>query len=270
MSAIIVRGAESVAIEINDSAFAERESAIDESLFIGAVKTSAQQNQAVSSMRRLKMILRTVESSRKDVKAPLLDLGRRIDATAEEFVTQVKTEATRLESLLVGYETEQRKIREEAERQRLAAERAVREAEERKQAELRRQIAEAAEKARQAEIAALRAKNAEAEAEADKMAQAAAAERQAREAQLARERMEAAERAAQAARAVVPAPVRPTGTVIRDSFDFELTDIHALYSSNPSLVSLTPRRAEILAAIKDGNVSIPGIRIFSKTKFGVR
>lgn len=57
---------------------------------------------------------------------------------------------------------------------------------------------------------------------------------------------------------------------IRFAWDFEIDDIERLHASNPDLVKLEPKRAEILAELKlqevagESQVGLPGIRAFKK------
>jgi hypothetical protein len=244
---------------------------------------------AQSRLRSLGSVRTAVESSRKQVKAPVLELGKRIDGIAAEFVADVITEETRLSGLVAEYAREvQRKAREEreaAERERLRIER---EEHERKLAAMRaeqeaeRQRMEAERAAHAAEmerLRAARAQDAEAEAEARKREEAAAAAQleaaakaeaariaaEEAQAKAERERQEAEARAA----AAVAAPV-PQG--VSEEIDFEVTDILAFVAKFPQLCRIEPKRAEILAALKKSFAAkgklpdVPGLRVFQNLK----
>jgi len=70
---------------------------------------------AADVLRKLAKATRECESARKEVKAPVLDLGKRIDAVAKEFAGDLKEHEQRISRLLGSYEAEQRKLRMEAE-----------------------------------------------------------------------------------------------------------------------------------------------------------
>jgi hypothetical protein len=72
-----------------------------------------------------------------------------------------------------------------------------------------------------------------------------------------------------AAVAPPPAPPRAKGQVVRQDYDVEVFDIHALYRSHPNLVTLTPRLEDIKALAKLGQ-KIAGVRATQVTKSTVR
>jgi hypothetical protein len=84
----------------------------------------------------------------------------------------------------------------------------------------------------------------------------------------------AAERAAAAQRqanlpVVVEAP-RVAGTVVRDEWTFEVTDLTAFAAAHPELVEITVKRAAVLQKIRAGCRQLDHTRIFEETKVGVR
>jgi hypothetical protein len=113
---------------------------------------------AADQLRNLQSALRDMENSRKDAKAPVLDLARKIDAVCKAFSEQLETEKTRISRLLGDYEAAEK-------RKQILAAKAAREAE-----ELARIEAEAAlaagdfEAANQAADQIVNSKNATAEA----------------------------------------------------------------------------------------------------------
>lgn len=60
-----------------------------------------------------------------------------------------------------------------------------------------------------------------------------------------------------------------TGALARQTYDYELLDIAALWQARPDLVDITPRRADILRAIADGT-NIAGLRVYAETKVRAR
>ena len=68
------------------------------------------------ALSQLKGLLKTLEESRQDVKAPVLQLGRDIDDKAREFAKTITSEATRLQALITTYYRQQAEKVERARR----------------------------------------------------------------------------------------------------------------------------------------------------------
>ena len=244
---------------------------------------------AQSRLRSLASVRTAVESSRKIVKAPVIDLGKRIDGIAADFVSDVVAEEARLSGLVTEYAREQQRIKREAElaaeqeRQRVERERHEAEmAAQREAARIERERQSAEKAAHEAEISRLKAEAAQSEegqraareaqekalaAQREAEARAEAARRQAEaDAAAAREREEAARIAAAA---VIAAPA-PAG--VREEIDFEVEDILAFVAKFPQLCRIEPKRADVLAALKksfERNGKLPevaGLRVFRNLK----
>lgn len=82
-------------------------------------------NAAATAQAALKHILTEIESSRKDVKAPILQIGRKIDAIAKDFIADVVTEEARIAKLLGAYQRIERDKKVAAQREAMAAENAI-------------------------------------------------------------------------------------------------------------------------------------------------
>lgn len=266
---IIVSGVGAVNVSLTSDALTARQNAIDDARMVRVVSDEFGQESAVGALRALKGLLSGVEKARKQVKEPVLSLGRSIDSTAAEFTVELEREASRITGLLTTYETEQRRIAAEVEAKRRAEELAKAEAVRR--AELERLAAER-EAQRQRDEAARQAREA-ANAEQRAAAQAAAAAAQAEADRIAAERQKA-ELAArvEAAQAMTPvaAPQRVAGQVVQDVWTFDVMDVMALAKARPDLVTITPKRADILALIRAGAREIPGLAIRKEVKVGVR
>jgi dTMP kinase len=244
---------------------------------------------AQSRLRSLASVRTAVESSRKIVKAPVIDLGKRIDGIAADFVAEVIAEEARLSGLVTEYAREQQRIKREAElaaeqeRQRIERERhEVEMAAQLEAARIERERQAAERAAHEAEIARLKAEAAQSEegqraareaqekaltAQREAEARAESARRQAEaDAAAAREREEAA-RIAAAEAVAAPAPAG-----VREEIDFEVEDILAFVAKFPQLCRIEPRRAEVLAALKKSfarNGKLPevaGLRVFQNLK----
>jgi septal ring factor EnvC (AmiA/AmiB activator) len=202
-----------------------------------------------------------VEASRKEVKKPVLEIGRQIDAIAADYVQEIEAEEVRLSGLVGEW------VREQQRKQREADEAARRERE-----RIERERLEAERKAREAEMAALRAQQ---DASDKSRREAEAAQRQAeaakREAEEARRRAEEAAKAAQ-----VPAPIQPAQKGVSEVVDFEVVDIDAFHAKFPQLCTVTVNRAAVLAALqkslaKKGTLpEVVGLRVFQNLRIGRR
>jgi type I site-specific restriction-modification system R (restriction) subunit len=277
-------------IQITPDAEAQKATIIEASRRIVAVTDADSCDIAQSRLKALAAVRIAVEKSRNEVKRPVIDLGRKIDGIAHEFSADIVSEETRLDGLVKDYVREQQRIareaREAAERER---QRIEREEHDRKMQALRaeqeaeRQRMEAVRQHHEAEIARLRA-----ERQQDEAAQAEARRRELEAAQAQREAAEraeaarlAAEQAAaearrqeEAATAAVVAPVIPQG--VREEIDFEVVDVAEFAAKFPALVTITPKRADILAALKKSFArkgvlpDVPGLRVFQNLKIKPR
>lgn len=276
-------------IQITPEAEKQKATIIQAARAVVAVTDADSCDIAQSRLRSLASVRTAVESSRKQVKAPVIDLGKRIDGIAADFVADVVAEEARLSGLVTEYAREQQRIKREAElaaeRERQRIERERHEAEmaaQREAARIERERQAAEKAAHEAEIARLKAEAAQSEegqraarvaqekalaAQREAEARAEAARRQAEaDAAAAREREEAARIAADAA---VAAPA-PAG--VKEEIDYEVEDILAFVAKFPQLCRIEPKRAEILAALKKSfarNGKLPdvaGLRVFQNLK----
>lgn len=249
MSALVLRGSNDLGIDIAPSATEARDTALSFACTIAEISDTTPAQLVVDTIKELKAIQKSVEDSRVTVKAPVLELTRRIDTVAKAFIGPVDTEVRRLDAILTAYQQEQERIRREAEAKRLAAIRAAQEAEERAR--------------REAEAARLKAEQEAAEAaqtaheQADPFAEAeatAAIHRAAVEAQVKATEAQAlaatAIKAATVETAAAMAAPKPTGMSVRRQPDFEVVDLLALANARPDLVTIQPKRAEILSHMR--------------------
>jgi dTMP kinase len=276
-------------IQITPEAEKQKATIINAARAVVAVTDADSCDIAQSRLRSLASVRTAVESSRKQVKAPVIDLGKRIDGIAADFVAEVIAEEARLSGLVTEYAREQQRIKREAElaaeqeRQRVERERHEAEmAAQREAARIERERQAAERAAHEAEIARLKSEAAQSEegqraareaqekalaAQREAEARADAARRQAEaDAASAREREEAARIAAAEA---VAAP-SPAG--VKEEIDFEVEDILEFVAKFPQLCRIEPKRAEVLAALKKSfarNGKLPevaGLRVFQNLK----
>lgn len=220
-------------IELSHAAFNARTLALEASGRIKAISSVADLDSAAEALTRLKSLTRSVEDSRKEVKAPVLEVGKRIDAVAKEYLAPLEAEAKRLSVVVGSYQEAQRR---KAEKEREEAARAQAEA-----------------------MAELSAKQAEALAAGDEAAADAA-------------RAEAAEKIAASQLAALNAEgPAPAGITTRTSWKFEVVDITALHKARPELCLIEPNNAAIRAVVKASNgAALPGLRIWQEAGAIVR
>jgi chromosome segregation ATPase len=276
-------------IQITPEAEKQKATIINAARAVVAVTDTDSCDIAQSRLRSLASVRTAVESSRKQVKAPVIDLGKRIDGIAADFVAEVIAEEARLSGLVTEYAREQQRIKREAElaaeqeRQRIERERHEAEmAAQREAARIERERQAAERATHEAEIARLKAEAAQSEegqraareaqeralaAQREAEARADAARRQAEaDAAVAREQEEAA-RIAAAEAVAAPAPAG-----VREEIDFEVEDILEFVAKFPQLCRIEPKRAEVLAALKRSfarNGKLPevaGLRVFQNLK----
>ena len=101
-------------IEVIPEAYLARDSAIHKAELVTTVEDAFEAQSASSAMHALNEIVKGMEASRKDAKAPALQAGRAIDAIAKDFLASAQTELTRVKRLLGEYQ------RVEAEKKRKA------------------------------------------------------------------------------------------------------------------------------------------------------
>lgn len=176
-------------------------------------------------VRQLAGMRNLVEKSRKAVKEPVLEVGKRIDTMAKEFLKEIEIEENRIRNL-IGKHAEE-----------VAKARAEKEAEERRAFEAARAAREAAEAAEAAAAAA--------SAKQLTIAEIAAAKVAAKEAEA--ERQETLALRMDASAAVAETKVAEG---VRFAWDFEVTNLEVLARTCRDLVTIEPKRSAILAELK--------------------
>lgn len=250
---ILTLSGDGYGLTIKRDAIELKEGLLRDASAVQQIESEQDVTQARGLVKQLAAFRNQLEKSRKAVKEPVLEVGRKIDAAAEKFGAEIVAEEKRITALGQAYAAEQERVRREvAEKMRREAEEAARKA-----AEEARIMAE---KAATAE-AALR-KSQTVEADAVRRAEAEMQRRIEAEREAARLKIEA-QAVAQASIFDAPAVAGTKAEV-----DYEITDIIALQKAAPQLVELTPKRAAILAFLKASpGVQVPGIKIVEKIKF---
>jgi len=222
---------ETLAITSTDEARAQRDELLAVAGQVTEVTTPEEALTATETMRDLKQFAGMVEAARTTIKAPVLEVAKRIDATAKDLVARTLEEYDRVGRILGSWQQEQRKKEDEARRRAWEDEQRIR-----REAEAQQRAAKTEAEAERIEVATVQA-----------VAETRAAVAEVR-------------------------AVSPAGTTVRRTPCFEVTDVYALYESNPALVVLSPNKAAINALLRtlpDGK-HIPGIRHWFEVKAGVR
>jgi hypothetical protein len=221
-------------IAITDEAKVLASNLWNELAAITVVNSPATQSVATDHARNAQTFLKQLEACRKSVKAPVLELGKRIDTLADELAAPVKEQMNRVGAMVAKFQTaEAARVAEEQRQKRIAEQAAI------------KAKFEADRLAREAE--------AKLNTEAD-LAKALEAEEEAK-------RKEAAMYAELTKAA--PAPVKATGSVTKKVLKWEITDKTALYAAAPHLFKLE----ENITAIKtccNETTKLPGIRFWTE------
>jgi hypothetical protein len=232
---VITPSAEPV-VSVAAEARARRDQLLTEAGTVTTITDRLDADAALPVLRELKAFLTEVEDQRESVKAPVLNVGRKIDALAKELVADLKAQENRIARALGAFEAEERRKAEDARR---AAD-----------AEAARIAYEAACATRKAVIAAP-TPEAAARASDDISGKA---------------RTEIATVKA----AAITAP-KPAASQLRSEICFEVTDIKALYVAEPNLVTLEPNGTAIRAILRaNPDLKVPGLRHWTEQKLNLR
>lgn len=274
MSAIVPFRTDGFRVVVDPRLAELRDAALERSALIGAVTDDASNAAATAVMQDLKGLLSTIEKTRKAAKEPVLDLGRQIDEVARRESEDIKAELERVNRAAADYQTAQMERVRAQERAR--AEEAARIERERQEAMQRieqERLAAEAEARQKAEKELAAAKSTEEKVAADKRAR----EQQERIRAEAEAKAQAeADRRKQEELMLPPVTSsRAPGQSVKAVWRWEVTDVWALVRTNPGLVEVTPRKAEINAAIDaiagtTDKPQIPGLRIWSEVAVSVR
>lgn len=250
--ALAISKFEDVALSLTPEFHLLKANALEAAKPITAPTDTASLEVAVAAGSALKRLKTDLEKSRNTVKAPVLELGRKIDALAKKESAEIEKELTRIEGLVSAY---QRVKIEEARKAQEMADTLARKRQERLDAEAAEQEKE-------------RLRLEEAAKKTEDPDEAAHLAEQAQQAQ------EAAERARE--KAVAPSPLgigsapRVEKLSASRPWKFVVDDIAAVYASRPDLCSLEIKTAATNAAIAAGAREIPGLRIWQEDTTRIR
>lgn len=261
-----------VAISVESGALALKAETLQSAAMVLKVSGEMDQLLCVEVVREIKHLRKMCEDSRVMVKAPVLKLGRDVDAKAFEYDTDLGIEEARLQKLLDGFAAEQKRIADEAERKRREeierVERERREAEEKARREAQAELARI-EREKQAALSV-------AKSEQDRVIAAQQAEVQRQNAILQanadaeRARIESEKKAVAASSIAVLVPVKADGLSVSDVWKFEVLNPAEVYKAHPEFCDVTVRPSLVNAAMKRGLRECPGLRIWKETHANVR
>lgn len=254
---VLVRDAAADRIGYTESALEAKALALEMSGLIGRVSSDEDEKQAYEAQKALANLTRFCEKSRKEVKEPVLALGKAIDNAAKVFAEDLDGELRRISKLIGDWNAlklakqQAAEAAARAEQERIARERFAEEQ------RLAREAAEAQRKLDE-EAAALAKKAAEAtNAEEAAKAEQLRIDLEKRKAQAEAESLEkfdalAEEASRKVAAVVVPVAQKLEGQVIRTDWEITIVDIWALVRAHPGCVKVEPRLTEIKSILNAG------------------
>lgn len=90
-------------IALSESAERARKSALLQACMVTAVGSANENQLATEVLSTIKTVLKEIEAARKAVKAPVIEVGKQIDAAAQSFTNALKEEESRIEELMRDY-----------------------------------------------------------------------------------------------------------------------------------------------------------------------
>lgn len=269
---------------ITDDAISKKTTALNALVKITRVTTPEERDLAVNAIAEAKGVLKRMEESRVIVKAPVLAMGKEIDALAKNFCVSIESALSAPDKALTDYNAAELAKAQKAEQERL---------------EVVRKANEEAERVRREEAAKIEADRVAAEksakAEAERIAKLEAQKRPAKPEDLALAKLreenarEAAEEAQRAAKELevkqsleraeqerVAATAKPieankaAGSTVKVVWKFEVLDSDKVFAAHRFLVNVEVIPSAVNAAIRAGLRECPGLRIYSEVDTNVR
>lgn len=104
MSALIIRDDSNRLASFSETAHALKTDALEKAALVGRVTCAEEQQAAVDAQTAIATVLKETEKARVACKEPVLDFGRRIDATAKTFIADLREEEIRLATLVGDFQ----------------------------------------------------------------------------------------------------------------------------------------------------------------------
>lgn len=238
MSALLITPSHSPVVAVDAEAKSLRDSLLKQAVTVTTVTDRLDADDATAVLRNLSKFEKEIEASRESVKAPVLKVGREIDALAKDLLADIRAHMNRISRLCGSFEAEERRKADDA-----------------AQAARNEAARIAFEAAKATRLAVAQAPTPEA---ANRAADAIS-----NKAQTAIAEVKSA--------AIAIAPPKPAESQLRSTICFEVTDMAALYKSHPMLVTLEPNGTAIRSILKaNPNIQIPGLKHWVEEKLNIR
>lgn len=110
-------------LQISPEAFENKKRVLSEASVVLTVSNNDESADAAFQMRKLAQMRILIDKSRKEVKEPVLRIGKMIDKMAKDFLDEIENEENRIKGLIGLHAEAQRALQEEkAEKERIAFE----------------------------------------------------------------------------------------------------------------------------------------------------
>ena len=111
MNTLILENASQISVRLDVSAVALKQKLLAEAATLTAVGSDEAQAMALAVMKALRTLTGGVESTRKEIKSPILQAGKQVDALASTFCKELDAEYGRVQGLASGWEAIKQKRR---------------------------------------------------------------------------------------------------------------------------------------------------------------
>jgi hypothetical protein len=104
LTALMVLDNSALSVSVTPKAEELKLKALEQSSPVERVDNATQQEIAVAAQLALDNVMRATEKARKSIKAPVIELGRKIDSQAEAFIKELQDERYRVTKLLADFQ----------------------------------------------------------------------------------------------------------------------------------------------------------------------
>jgi hypothetical protein len=111
---IIISGLDMATITAADEARQHRDTLLALARKGTSIKDAAGAERATTILKDIKAFTRAIEDGRSAAKAPVLELGKKVDTLARDLTVELEAEATRISRLVGTFQQEQERIAAEA------------------------------------------------------------------------------------------------------------------------------------------------------------
>lgn len=275
-TALAIRNDSARSVTFTEAAHAMIADALECAALIGRVSNADENDKCAEAQKKVKACINEIEKVRKELKEPILEFGRLIDATAKKISEPLKPEEIRL-GQLAGDFAELQNAKQRAaeaaailEQQRIERERVAELARIAREEAIHLANLEAAE--REAQRKVNEAKTAEAAAKAAELQRDLDRQKQLAEAQsfAAMNAVQEKYNAESANVKAVEAPVRAEGQIVKTEWEIQEIREWELAKARPDLVRKIEFDRVEIKRLLDAGVKLPGVVAKPLTKSTVR